>query len=132
MIHPMMITSFRKVAPVLPVRDVVASMAHYRSLGFTARPYDQNGPDGAPFYGYVASGDVQLHLARVDDLDPATNMSACYLYVDDAAALYQSWSTSGADGRFVPPTDTDYGLREFAHVDRDGNLLRVGSPLPGP
>jgi hypothetical protein len=27
------------------------------------------------------------------------------------------------------PVDTDYGLREFAHVDPDGNLLRVGSPM---
>jgi hypothetical protein len=28
----------------------------------------------------------------------------------------------------VPPTDTDYGLRELALVDPSGNLLRVGSP----
>ena len=27
------------------------------------------------------------------------------------------------------PVDTDYGLREFALVDPDGNLLRIGSPL---
>jgi hypothetical protein len=25
--------------------------------------------------------------------------------------------------------DTDYGIREFALVDKSGNLLRVGSPL---
>jgi hypothetical protein len=29
----------------------------------------------------------------------------------------------------VAPTDTDYGLREFAVVDRSGNLLRIGSDL---
>ena len=27
----------------------------------------------------------------------------------------------------MPPADTDYGLREFALVDPNGNLLRVGS-----
>jgi hypothetical protein len=27
------------------------------------------------------------------------------------------------------PVDADYGLREFAVVDADGNLLRIGSPL---
>jgi hypothetical protein len=27
----------------------------------------------------------------------------------------------------MPPTDTDYGLREFALVDPSGNLYRVGS-----
>jgi hypothetical protein len=25
--------------------------------------------------------------------------------------------------------DTDYGIREFALVDKSGNLVRVGSPL---
>jgi hypothetical protein len=28
----------------------------------------------------------------------------------------------------MPPVDTDYRMREFALVDRSGNLLRVGSP----
>lgn len=35
----------------------------------------------------------------------------------------------GRVGRFVAPVDTDYGLREGAHVDADGNLLRYDSPL---
>lgn len=30
--------------------------------------------------------------------------------------------------RLIPRTVTDYGMREFAVVDRSGNLLRVGSP----
>jgi hypothetical protein len=29
----------------------------------------------------------------------------------------------------VEPMDADYGMREFALVDRSGNLIRVGSPL---
>ncbi|WP_269142658.1 hypothetical protein [Georgenia yuyongxinii] len=32
--------------------------------------------------------------------------------------------------RLVAPTDTDYGMREFAVVDLSGNLMRVGSPHP--
>ena len=62
--------------------------------------------------------------------DPRTNTSACYLHVDDAQALFEEWSATGVKGRLHPPEDTEYGLREFAHVDPDGNLLRVGSPLP--
>jgi hypothetical protein len=27
------------------------------------------------------------------------------------------------------PGDTPYRLREFSHVDPEGNLLRIGSPL---
>ncbi|MGH9261162.1 MAG: hypothetical protein ACRD08_14930 [Acidimicrobiales bacterium] len=42
---------------------------------------------------------------------PADVFESAYLYVDDA--LY-----------------TEYGLREGAHVDPEGNLLRFGSALP--
>jgi hypothetical protein len=51
-----------------------------------------------------------------------------YLYVSDADALYAQWRLARVAGRLVAPVDTDYGLREGAHVDRDGNLLRFGSP----
>jgi hypothetical protein len=73
----------------------------------------------------VTSQLVQL----VKDLDPSMTTSACYLYVSDANALYETWRAAGVGGRLQPPADTEYGLREFAHVDPDGNLLRIGSPL---
>jgi hypothetical protein len=31
----------------------------------------------------------------------------------------------------MPPGDTDYGMREFALVDKSGNLVRLSS-LPSP
>jgi hypothetical protein len=119
---------FQRLAPVLPVRDVDAALEHYRALGFEAEAYSERSQGGA-IYGFVRRGPVELHLARVVDLDPRANTSAVYVYVDDANALYESWSKAGVAGRFEPPTDTPYRLREFAHVDPDGNLLRVGSEL---
>lgn len=112
-------------APILPVRDLVAALARYRLLGFDARSTDE------PIYGFIERDGLQLHLAKAGELDPRANTSAVYLYVDDAAALYDDWRASGVDGAFHPPQDTPYGLREFAWIDPDGNLLRVGSPLPG-
>jgi uncharacterized glyoxalase superfamily protein PhnB len=53
-----------------------------------------------------------------------------YLYVDDAEALDAEWDGARVEGRLIAPTDTEYGLREGAHVDPDGNLLRFGSPIP--
>ena len=52
-----------------------------------------------------------------------------YLYVADADAVHSEWERAGVDGRLTEPTDTPYGLREFAFVDTDGTLHRVGSPL---
>jgi hypothetical protein len=121
--------TFTTVAPVLPVRDVAAALAHYARLGFKTHAYRDPGVAGDPPYGFVSWGPVELHVARVTNLDPCASTSACYLYVDDADALHSQWCASGAEGRFTNPEDTPYALREFAHIDPDGNLLRVGSPL---
>ncbi len=118
----------QRVAPVLPVRSVGAALAHYRKLGFTADAYGEQA-DGDPVYGFLSRDGIELHLARTPNLDPKTNTSASYLYVADADALYTEWSAAEVGGRLTAPEDTPYRLREFAHVDPDGNLLRVGSEL---
>lgn len=63
------------------------------------------------------------------ELDPKNNCSACYLKVTDASEVHAEWTRAGVEGRMSEPTDMPYGLREFIHVDPDGNLLRVGSEL---
>ncbi|TWA55995.1 putative enzyme related to lactoylglutathione lyase [Azospirillum baldaniorum] len=122
-----MAVQFERVTPILPVRDVRAALAHYRRLGFEATAYDEAAADLS--YGFLAWGDVSLHLARVPDLDPSRSVTACYFYIDDADALYAAWQAAGTDGLLTTIADTPYGLREFAHIDPDGNLLRVGAPI---
>lgn len=110
-------------APILPVASVVDAVAHYRSLGFEVQHYE-----GHASYAFASIDAVELHLAQVDHLDPKTNTSALYLYVSDADALYARWRRARVAGRLIAPTDTDYGLREGAHIDPDGNLIRFGAP----
>ncbi|EWY36122.1 hypothetical protein N825_29645 [Skermanella stibiiresistens SB22] len=124
-----MAVEFQRVAPVLAVRNVAVALAHYRRLGFEGAAHGEAGAED-PDYGFLAWGSVTLHLARVPDLDPTTSTSACYLYVGDADALHAAWRVAGVEGRLMAPQDTPYGLREFAYLDPDNNLLRVGSPLP--
>ena len=119
---------FLQVAPVFPVRSVRRALELYARLGFEAKAYGEQS-DGDPVYGFLERGPVAIHLARVPELDCAKNTSACYLYVEDAPALYGAWKSAGVDGRFTEPEDTPYRLREFAYVDPDGNLVRVGSEL---
>lgn len=120
-----MTVRFERVAPILPVRDVRAALAHYWSLGFKVTAYDEAAED--PVYGFLDWGGVSLHLARVPDLDPESSVVACYLYVSDADALHAAWQAAGVGGRLTAVSETPYGLREFAHIDPDGNLLRVGA-----
>jgi catechol 2,3-dioxygenase-like lactoylglutathione lyase family enzyme len=123
-----MTVEFKRATPILPVRSVPAALAHYRRLGFEGTAYTDSWAD-EPEYGFLTWGSVSLHLARVSNLDPKTSASACYLYVDDADALYATWQAAAVEGRLTIPKDTAYGLREFAHIDPDGNLVRVGSLL---
>ena len=118
----------QEVAPVLAWRDVGAALDHYRRLGFDAVAYE----GGADHYGFLERDGVHLHVSRIDGDGPiATTEISVYLYVDDADALLAEWRAAGVDGRFEGAYDTEYGLREFCHIDPAGNLLRVGSRLAG-
>lgn len=117
--------NFHRLSPVFPVRDIHRAAEHYRRLGFVVRLYE--GPDA---YAFAIRDGIELHLTEVDDLEPEKNMSAVYLYVEDADALYEEWNGATVEGRLVKPTDTSYGLREGASLDRDTNLIRFGSAIP--
>jgi catechol 2,3-dioxygenase-like lactoylglutathione lyase family enzyme len=119
-----------RAVPILPSRDLHATLAFYERLGFVSV--------GAPIETYryliVERGGLELHFWESRDVDPLTTDFSCYLHVEDARALHEAWSSSvdpdaATGSRVVPPTETDYGLLEFAVIDPDGNLLRVGSPL---
>lgn len=114
-------TGLVSVAPVFSTADVAAWLNHYRGLGFTVEAHDDE-------YGFAALGPIELHVARNPNHDPRTTAGCAYLRVDDADAVWQRWSAVSG-GRDVEPVDTDYGIREGAHIDPDGNLLRYGSPL---
>lgn len=120
-------TIVNSVSPVLPVRDVAEALRRYESMGFVTNAY-RHEPGAIPFYGFVCMGPTEYHVTRVSELDPLQNTSALYLYVDDADEVFERWKAA-VDGRFEGPEDTEYGLREFAYVDPDGNLFRVGAPL---
>jgi catechol 2,3-dioxygenase-like lactoylglutathione lyase family enzyme len=116
--------------PVLPGKDLDATFAFYERLGFES----DGGPHREWNYLIIRRGDVQLHFFGAPDVDPLTTAAGCYVYVDDADALYAEWDAIGvptdrATGSRLqgPPQLADYGLREFALVDPSGNLLRVGS-----
>ena len=118
---------FTSIAPIVPVRNLDAALARYRRLGFDARAYQ-----GPQRYGFADRGAVSIHLTEWEEHDPLSTASSVYLYVSDADALYEEWlRLDDLDGRFHPPQDTPYGLREFAYVDADGTLHRIGSRLTG-
>jgi hypothetical protein len=101
----------------------------YARLGFKGRIYGERTPDGQPFYAFLQRGAIDVHLALTPNLDPLTNTSAVYLYVDDPDVLYAEWMAVSPEGELRTPEDTTWGMREMRYSDPDGNLLRIGRPL---
>ena len=118
--------------PILPSRDLHETLAFYEALGCENR----GAPPDECDYLILGRGALELHFHGMPEVDPLTTAAMCYLFVDDADALYAEWATvvvpdPPTGSRLQAPVTTDYAMRQFALVDRSGNLVRVGSEVAG-
>lgn len=113
--------------PILPCRDLDEALAFYGGLGFTL---DFEEMEPAP-YAIVSFGDAELHLFVAENAPPG--LAGAYLRVENADAIYRTWSQLGLPERGAPSlgeiADRDWGMREFELKDPSGNRLRVGHLL---
>jgi len=102
--------------------------AFYRAMGFEGGPHahDSN-------YGVFRSGSIELHFFMHRDLKPEESWAGCYIRVLDVMPIYEAISALGLPSKGIPRAykieDKPWGLREFAVVDPDGNLLRIGQVI---
>ncbi|UCU95797.1 bleomycin resistance protein [Hydrogenophaga taeniospiralis] len=111
--------------PTLPCRFVSATVAFYKRLGFDGGAHEFNGG-----YAILRRGAVELHFFTHEELVPADSSAGCYIRVLDVEEIFRSFSSSQLPRIGIPRMDAledkPWGLREFAVVDLDGNLLRIG------
>jgi len=104
---------------IFTVRDVAASLAYYRdSVGFDVA-FEYGTPT---FYVGLCSGEVSLHLIAAAEAPRPPGHGAVSIYVDDVDALHADLVRRGAK-ILNSPKDQDYGLRDFAIADADGNMI---------
>lgn len=114
--------------PILPSRSIPATVAFYRQLGFEgdAHAFDSG-------YAIMQRGAVEIHFFTHKELVPAESSAGCYLRVLDVESIYRAFAACSLPKQGIPRMDTledkPWGLREFAVVDPDGNLLRIGQLL---
>jgi catechol 2,3-dioxygenase-like lactoylglutathione lyase family enzyme len=129
--------SLQGAIPYFPARSVDATAAFYRDrLGFEIA-YQAEG------FARVVRDDVELHLWESGDEgwrdradfashpvrsgaeDFIAGTASCRIQVDDVDGLYAEMRSADALHYRDPgsPTDTDFGTREFAVTDLDGNLI---------
>jgi catechol 2,3-dioxygenase-like lactoylglutathione lyase family enzyme len=128
--------SLSQTIPALPVRDAAAAAAFYRDrLGFDVLHHDGG-------FAVLGRDDAVLHLWEAGDEswrgrdsieEPVRSgaesfiagTASCRIRVVDVDGLYAEM----AEADVLHPvsrdgvSDTDYGAREFATLDLDGNLV---------
>lgn len=116
--------------PILPARDLDETEAFYARVGFTTRFRD---PRIDAHYLIVERDGVELHFFTHAELDPWTSSAGCYWRVTDADAWHQACAALAIPEQGIPrltrPENRPWGMREFALVDPNGTLVRVGHVL---
>lgn len=125
-----------RLYPTIRCRDAEAMIKWLEDvLGFTERVVYR--ADGVVQHAELAFGSSILMLGQdragdygklVGDLD-ARRTDAIYVAVDDADALYAKVKAAGAKIE-MELYDTDYGSRDFACRDPEGNLWSFGTYWP--
>jgi hypothetical protein len=126
-----------RTIPALPVRSITTAVEHFRDrLGFAPLHVD----DG---FAVVQRDDARIHLweaadptwSRREDLrerpiesgaeSSLAGTASCRIETEDVDALYAELAAADVlhavsrDG----VSETDFGTREFATLDADGNLI---------
>jgi len=121
--------------PSLRYRDARAAISFLeRAFGFeTKAAYE--GDDGTLMHVEMTFRDGMVMFGAVrEDSDygkiaPPTGSASIYVVIDDPDALHDRAVAAGADVA-MPLTDQDYGSRDFAVRDPEGNLWSFGTYDP--
>lgn len=120
-------------APVLLVRDVLASAEHYRdAMGFA---FDRFFGD-PPSFVILGRDGMHVMLKQVEDhskIVPRWRSSDglwdMYFWVDDVEEIYREFLDRGAKIDYEL-CDQPYGCREFGTQDLDGHDIGFGQVMP--
>ena len=112
-----------RTIPALPVSDVAAAVQHYvERFGFEALHQEAA-------FAVIERDDAQIHLWLADGSAAGAEAylarsASCRIEVDDVDALFEELRpVLHAVSQTHGVKDTHFGTREFATVDRDGNLI---------
>jgi catechol 2,3-dioxygenase-like lactoylglutathione lyase family enzyme len=114
--------------PILPSRSIENTRDFYRQLGFCGKVWD-----GPYFYAILTRGSVELHFFTLPGLVPAESSAGCYIRVQNVDGIFDVFAKADLPKEGIPRMDhlenKPWGMREFAVVDPDGNLIRIGQTI---
>lgn len=111
------------VIPTLPSRSLPATIAFYANLGFEGELIGDN-------YAILTRGAIELHFFPHPELNPYECYSGCYVRMNNVDDLHAEFIAANLPSRGIPRMerveDKPWGMREFALLDNDGNLIKFG------
>ncbi|WP_199700699.1 VOC family protein [Jiangella rhizosphaerae] len=118
--------------PLLRYRDARAAIAFLTTaFGFAEREVTVH--DGVVVHAELTYGTGIVMLGTLGVGDPLWDLTptGVYVAVDDPDAHHARAVAAGAD-IVMPLTDQDYGSREYAARDPEGNVWSFGTYRPAP
>jgi hypothetical protein len=109
----------RGFQPIFTVTDVARSVAWFERAGFEVSFHD----DSFAF----AHRDRDLTIQLTEARGAVPGQGALYIHCQDADRVAAEWRAAGVEVDAL--RDEDYGRREGAITDPDGNVIRFGSPI---
>lgn len=110
---------------IFTVGDTATSLAYYRDCVGFAVAFEYGTPTS---YVGLCSGEVSLHLVAAAQAPRPPGHGAVSICVDDVDEVHADLVRRGA--RILnAPKDHDYGLRDFAIADIDGNMIFFAAEL---
>lgn len=126
--HDRIMPPFDLAIPILPSQSVSDTLTFYQQLGFDGTLCGEGDS-----YAILTRGTVELHFFTHRELCPAESFAGCYIRVFDVESIYRAFGLANLPSRGIPRIDPlenkPWGMREFAIVDPDGNLIRIGQVL---
>jgi uncharacterized glyoxalase superfamily protein PhnB len=122
------------IYPVLRYEDAPAAIDFLeRAFGFERQSVSE-GDDGKVVHAELRLGDAFVMPSSTGSGDPVydrgAGRTAVYVAVDEVDSLHERARDAGAE-IVMPPTDQDYGSRDFTARDPEGNLWSFGTYRPG-
>jgi uncharacterized glyoxalase superfamily protein PhnB len=123
----------QSIYPVLKYDDAHAAIDFLeRAFGFE-RLQVHEGENGGVAHAELRFGDEVVMFGSTSEGDPRFNQgvgrTTVYLVIGDPDALYERATGAGAE-IVMEPTDQDYGSRDFAVRDPEGNIWSFGTYRP--
>ncbi len=106
--------------PVLASLNIKKTVSFYQQkLGFNKLGWnDEN-------YAVMGRDHVEIHFWKCNNKIHPENTS-CYIQVHNVEELHQEMQDAGVVHPNGPLKDQPWGMREFAILDEDGNMIKFG------